>query len=256
MFNKKGDHVDWALSMGIFLLYLIGLFILLRPGITPVYDSSGILQILETNLMNNITYEVREIPIIIKKCIGTVDSSAESGFLPTIIKIEDTTEPKNFIFGTWDSIDSTAKKNIAGSELKCGMDGTEPPFIKENTMYSITYYQVNQGKVEADVTAECVPNDKKICEFILGASITKTGVKEEWIRKLKPEIGKEKETYDELKKRWNVPIDFAIYEDNLNNKIIGGLEIEGVNIFAKEIKTNELSNSGTLTPKTIIIQVW
>lgn len=256
MFNKKGDHVDWAISMGIFLLYLIGLFILLRPGVTPTYKPEGLLQILETNLMNEITYEVREIPLFVKKCIGTVDSNAPGGFQSTIITIEDNTNPKNFEFGTWDVIDTTSKKNIFGSELKCGMDETNPPFIKENTMYYITYHQINQGKIEADITVKCTPNDIKVCEFRLGASTSKTGIKNIWINRLKPEVGREKETYEALKTRWKIPLDFAIYYDDLNNKIIGGQEPEGVNIFSKEIKTNELSDSGILTPKTIIIQVW
>jgi len=35
--NKKGTHVDWVISMGIFTVYIFALFIFLRPGIKPVY---------------------------------------------------------------------------------------------------------------------------------------------------------------------------------------------------------------------------
>lgn len=254
MFNKKGDHVDWAISMGIFLLYLVGLFILLRPGITPVYEPDGLLQILENNLMKEVTYEVREIPLFIELCKGNFVGGAE-GCIKNSIRVEDTIPNFNFK----NPVDD--KKNPVSTD--CGCSPGEDDIIKKVFYY--TYSQIYPEKKEAEINYECIPwKEKDFCKIRLGASTTKTGVKNGWINKLKPEDGKEKETYDELKKRWNTPLDFAIYYADSNtenilidsNKIIGGQKMEGINIFSKEIKTNELSDSGTFTPKTIIIQVW
>lgn len=254
MFNKKGDHVDWAISMGIFLIYLIGLFILLRPGVTPVYKPEGLLQILENKFEEKVMWEVREIPLIVKLCKGEAIGEDISF---NIIEVED--ESKNFVFS---KIKDSNEKYI--SEIKCGvnLDG-ELPIISGKKVYYFTYHQAEPNKKNSDLNAECNPyDDEEHCIISLGASITKEGVNIEWLNKLKPEEGKEEEVYTQLKKDWAFPEDkeFSIYygetEKDLK-KLIGAKEPQGVNFFIKQFKTQKVSSSGEITiPLIINIRVW
>jgi len=54
---KKGaSHVDWAISMGIFLVFIMLTFIFLRPGTEPVYKGDMLLKVVEDGLNENGTY--------------------------------------------------------------------------------------------------------------------------------------------------------------------------------------------------------
>lgn len=254
MFNKKGDHVDWAISMGIFLIYLVGLFILLRPGVTPVYKPEGLLQILENKFEEKVMWEVREIPLIVELCKG--ESIGEEIKL-NIIRVED--EAENFAFS---KIKDSNGEDIP--EIKCGVavDG-KPPIISNNKIYYFTYHQIEPNKKISNLNSECDPyDDDKHCIISLGASITKEGVNMDWLNELKPDAGKEKEIYDQLKKDWDFPEDkeFSIYygetEKDLK-KLIGANEPQGVNFFIKQFKTQKVSSSGEITiPLIVNIRVW
>lgn len=55
MINKKGDgHVDWIISIGIFLVYLLGMFVLIKPGVMPVYDYDTLLDIVEEHFKEDV----------------------------------------------------------------------------------------------------------------------------------------------------------------------------------------------------------
>ena len=58
MMDKKGDgHVDWIISIGIFLIYLLGMFVIIRPGIEPSQDYDTLLDILEENVKEDVNIE-------------------------------------------------------------------------------------------------------------------------------------------------------------------------------------------------------
>ena len=43
--SKKGStHVDWAISMGIFLTYILTMFILIQPGIEPIQKNDQLIE--------------------------------------------------------------------------------------------------------------------------------------------------------------------------------------------------------------------
>ena len=50
MDKKGGGHVDWIISIGIFLIYLLSMFVLIKPGIIPTHDSDTLLDIIEENV--------------------------------------------------------------------------------------------------------------------------------------------------------------------------------------------------------------
>ncbi|MBS3147065.1 hypothetical protein J4471_05230 [Candidatus Woesearchaeota archaeon] len=63
---KKGvSYIDISVSAGIFILYLLFIFVTLRPGIKEDIKGEYLIQILQRALYNNITMEVEKYPLFI-----------------------------------------------------------------------------------------------------------------------------------------------------------------------------------------------
>lgn len=68
---KKGaTHVDWAISMGIFLIYVLLTFIFLKPTSQPAYSGDTLLDTVYTGLENDTTFTVQRGYLIIKPTIN------------------------------------------------------------------------------------------------------------------------------------------------------------------------------------------
>ncbi len=65
---KKGfaSHIDWAISVGVFVVYVLLLFIFLRPGAQPVYLQGNLLKIVESGFNEDVVYSVDKIPLFIR----------------------------------------------------------------------------------------------------------------------------------------------------------------------------------------------
>ena len=65
--KKKGlNQVDWAISLGIFLVYIAWFFIFMKPQITTSADLAPLERIVHDNLINEITWEANKQPIFIR----------------------------------------------------------------------------------------------------------------------------------------------------------------------------------------------
>lgn len=65
--NKRGlDQVDWAISLGIFLLYIAWFFIFIKPQIQEVSDLTPLANIIKDNLKQETYYEIEEYPLFVK----------------------------------------------------------------------------------------------------------------------------------------------------------------------------------------------
>ncbi len=63
---KKGaTHVDWAISMGIFLVYVMLMLIFLRPASQPTYSGNTLLDTIYSGLKDDTTYTVQRGYLII-----------------------------------------------------------------------------------------------------------------------------------------------------------------------------------------------
>jgi hypothetical protein len=70
---KKGlSYVDWSISVGLFIVYLLVLFILLAPAFKSAESSDYLNNILKNGLDENITLELKKFPIYVK--VITADS--------------------------------------------------------------------------------------------------------------------------------------------------------------------------------------
>lgn len=58
---KKGSsHVDWAISMGLFIVFVMLALIFLKPGTEPIYQGDTLLKIVRTQLETNSQYFVEK----------------------------------------------------------------------------------------------------------------------------------------------------------------------------------------------------
>ena len=65
---KKGlTHIDWAMSIGLFIVYLIVLIILFRPAITTEdYSGDFLSSIVKQGLIDDSYITIEKIPIFIR----------------------------------------------------------------------------------------------------------------------------------------------------------------------------------------------
>lgn len=269
--NKKGSHTDWVISIGIFLVYLVGLFILLRPGVTPVYKPEFLLENLERNFMNNVSWEVSEIPLFVEKCIedtrggNTIETRIEIKDEHTpdaLFRFSNVIEPAGEDYDTEDG--NTFTLECFGEDTTTARPSISSPPLKK---FILVYYPTERDSINPEFTEKdnmCTTNkDEEKCKAYLGASTSKSGIKEEWLTEL------ENINYADLKTQWGFPDEkeFAIYVSDSNSLVqkIGIKDSAGnfvgppqgvSNIFVKEIKTNILSDEGILTPTTINLRVW
>ena len=63
---KKGaTHVDWVISMGIFIVFLLIVLIFLKPGVEPIEKEDTLLDILNIGFDNMTKYNIEKTPLII-----------------------------------------------------------------------------------------------------------------------------------------------------------------------------------------------
>lgn len=64
--NKKGaSHADWAISLGIFLLYILSMLMIIQPGVQPIYKEDRLLKIAKDNYMAMTEYRFYKTPVVI-----------------------------------------------------------------------------------------------------------------------------------------------------------------------------------------------
>lgn len=63
---KKGaSHVDWAISIGIFLVYVLGLIVFLRPGVQPLLNEDVLINLVQSNFNNETYLNIGKAPLLI-----------------------------------------------------------------------------------------------------------------------------------------------------------------------------------------------
>jgi hypothetical protein len=78
---KGASQVDWAISMGIFLIYVLGLLVFLRPGIQPVLENNLLVSIIQDNLEEEVNVKLKRTPLFINISDNSKKSPPPSGTL-------------------------------------------------------------------------------------------------------------------------------------------------------------------------------
>ncbi len=64
--NKRGaSHADWAISLGIFLVYILSMLMIIQPGAQPIYKEDRLLKIAKDNYKADTDYRFYKTPLII-----------------------------------------------------------------------------------------------------------------------------------------------------------------------------------------------
>lgn len=64
--RKKGaTHADWAISLGLFLIYILTMFMILQPGIQPIYKETELLDNLQNEITTQTEFIITKTPLII-----------------------------------------------------------------------------------------------------------------------------------------------------------------------------------------------
>src|SRR3989344_9079806 len=62
--SKKGiAHLDWMISMALFLLFLLSIFVFFKPGAEPAYHRDYLTSIIEDKIRDATYYSIERIPI-------------------------------------------------------------------------------------------------------------------------------------------------------------------------------------------------
>lgn len=63
--KKRGStHADWVVSLGIFLVYTLSLFLLIQPGVEPIFKNENLIKIVENSFVDNTRLVIEKTPII------------------------------------------------------------------------------------------------------------------------------------------------------------------------------------------------
>ncbi|MDO8555540.1 MAG: hypothetical protein Q7R96_00005, partial [Nanoarchaeota archaeon] len=66
-------HTDWAISMGLFLVAILTMFIFLKPGVQPIYQQTTLLDIIEHEFLTNTTWTIKQLPVFITRLADSTD---------------------------------------------------------------------------------------------------------------------------------------------------------------------------------------
>ena len=263
MKTKKGveGHVDWVISIGIFLTYLLGMFVLIKPGVIPVHDYNTLLDIVEENAKKDydsgLYWTLYKVPLFI--------TTAPGG---NCIKIEDfpySVSPENL------NVYKIVKENNIESLSSLEMS------LQENTLYikvkGVSFIETEKYFIYFSDNKAYTNNGKPKSEtietnFDLGGCVIigdttnpfeyNLGIPEKTRGLVDDPLGSE--DYNEIKKRYGYPLskDFSIV-------ITKGGDVDEYKTSEPDAKTNVytrqwsdfmLKYDGTRDPVQISIKVW
>ncbi|MEA3378191.1 MAG: hypothetical protein U9Q69_00985 [Nanoarchaeota archaeon] len=114
--DKKGaTHVDWAVSMGIFVVYILSMFIFVQPGVQKVFREDNLINIIETNIKQDIQVEHEKTPLIVE-----YTKKVHSDF--NGIKLQNIITPFD-AGGNEDFMITDSSGNELGRDIEVGVDG-------------------------------------------------------------------------------------------------------------------------------------
>ena len=65
--NKRGiaHGIDWIIGIVLFLMTIAFILVLFKPGVTPLYESQTLLDVVQNNVMNDTSWEISTTPIFL-----------------------------------------------------------------------------------------------------------------------------------------------------------------------------------------------
>ena len=284
--EKGAIHLDWMISMSIFLVFLLLILVYFKPGSEPAYQKSYLIPIIENNFKKEVYYSIERLPISADIDVSNLDYDIQylefefNGNFPICGSIDDFQvvnaslpfTPLNFYIKSLDC------------NTKTGIMDIEPLHISKDTTNSIRFYLLYSEGLNYKasnpglncMTTSVPPNDPnciKALDLKIGVSEIITGLNK---NKLDRDydldgnfdgglLANISTNYNKkLKKSWGYPPskDFKICVDRLDdancypNNTIKSIP-EDANVFAKEFKENILNDNTELGGSIAVnIRTW
>ncbi len=268
---KRGaTHADWAVSLGIFLVYTLSLFILIQPGVEPIFRNENLIKIVDSSFFNETRLVLEKTPII---------------FTPIEIEVDGIYEAviRNDIPLSGNELDLTDfyLTDDAGNQLPFDMDfsGDAVSEIRVQATLSRTeptiiyvHYSPNAYEAPEAITATISISDK-----LPKLNFTRTFGSIEVMAGINSEIINidtvnfpctTPEEYSELKSKWNYPLnkEFQIFMVPSSNPKYELADIKDIcnqvepfqqaSIFVQERVDVTLDEFGIRNPVRINMRVW
>lgn len=276
MINKRGAiHVDWAISMGLFIVYVVVMFILIKPGYYVEHKPENLFTIIETNLNKEISTNIKEVQFIINKCNGFE------------VSLKDENNKYKFSKLFKEKPDGSLEKpNDPNAGYKTSGDSIKINCLKvqggvSDHKYVAISYPKNPYNSDTSIPKYVMPP----CDYV--GSSSDGGDQGDCVKKVISVLdfyGYDKDYVDELKtkpfneiaREWSFPfeqnnpatkkfrITFTELNDNGEEKsgetdkvdISDGLPPEGVDIFVKHYKAIYLNENNDRQTIKVSIYVW
>ncbi len=283
MASKKAvAHLDWMISMAIFLMFLLSIFVFFKPGAEPAYHKDYLISILEDKLRDETYYSIERMPISGE--VTAVEENIQYARFEFLGNFPICGDKNKFrvIDTSFNSVQFDIKSiNCAGSsragiiDIAYSIPKDTLTKVKFYLLYSKDFLPVGQG-VNCIITPQ-QPGEEKNCvkmpAFTLGVSEIVKGMNSKkldydlnidnepdggWLGYIANNYG------EELKKEFVYPAakDFKFCIDNLDDKncspnnTIKAIPID-VAVYAKEIKETALKEDTTLgRVYTISLRAW
>lgn len=255
---KKGaSHVDWVMSMGLFIIFIVSLFILLRPGVGVEHKPQALLDLVEEKVKDEIYINLKETPLIIKFCNPQV--------LVGSSKIEVEHNNPDTEFAGWNIIkvirDGAPYESGSSFVFVC------EEIISTPMLFNLFYIPEERIYEKPILELECNGNEcpDEDADAELRATENKYYVYNSWLDSSgwADDTNSDGNNYEEIKEKFGFPEEknFAIYflkeGDSLSNSLeVGGKKGDETNVYVIEWKDNYITND--INPKEILvhIEVW
>lgn len=251
---KKGStHTDWVISFGIFFIYLMFMFVFIKPTYHAPYSGGALLNIAKEGLMNDTDFIITKTPLFFE-CSQCAGQPAEQVVMPFPFDFDD------FCLVRKDTGQS-AWYQVAGNNLKMRTEFT----VSKNMLY-IIYSPERDVDCGTELPANC--NDEApICREVTLEGYT-YGLTE-YLKGISLSKFDKLPGYESLKTSWKYPNqkDFAIFIYDTNQETIikslnkGGYDNitasdENVEIFVEQWVDQILYDNSTFKSVIVNLRVW
>lgn len=264
--SKRGtSHIEWAISMGMFSMYVVALFVFLRPGATVETRPEGLLTMIEKSIKDEVVVDVKETPLYVNKCYAaSIESTGGTSVEPSKIYIK--MNDKFKIIDVYDNVNTKYSQYTGGNSftIECTPEN-ENSFITDKTfniVYVLNTKPTAYDNYKPELEQTCTPNQID-CVAQLGATENKKYIKLDWLKDLGAEGTEEPEAYKTLKEKWGIPIqrDFIIYysqDGGAEQRLIGTAnpKPEQGNVYIIELKDIGIENDNVKKPVSVRVELW
>lgn len=272
--RKGATHADWAISLGLFLVYILSMFMILQPGIQPIFKDEQVMAIAEQGIKDSSEFVIARTPIVFTTIPANFDFAPTKLYTMEIngnIPVQQTGNKAAIFTG------NTYNQNGRVSSTKVEFVNRTVQGINRFWIYEIlsprteaayTYLNDYEGPSAPVISAE-----KGNFTYSFGSREIITGVDMEALTRSDINLGLNCNTqpateYPRLKELLNFPaakeisIHYALTSTpryaltDMVSVCSQATPYEQANVFTHEWNTNTLNKEGKKSPIRMIVKIW